>query len=346
MNKTLVSLIALVLVGSLIPHQASAARGGGRGGGGGAHFSGGGGGAHFSGGGGAAHFNAGGGAHFNAGAARQSFGHTPTFSVPHENFNVARPNIENHFNVASRPNIETRPNFENRPAIENRPNVDFNRGIAEHNNAFDRGNAFVNRSGIATRPTIENRFGGGDFNRRAGIVGAGIAGAGIVGAGYGNWYHGDWHNHWDHPWNNRPYTWFGPNWWGAGYYPGYAAYTSPWAWGYYNYYNPYYTSPALVADTVVDYAQPLALAGGAVAPPQTAQDQAMQIFNTARFVHARRLSTGLDADQSGNRTVAQRRGAERVPRAVPVCIAPIPRCRGHDVRGVVGRPGVGLDDAQ
>lgn len=293
MNKTLGSLIAVVLIGSLIPHQASAARGGGRGGGGGhmgggggAHFNAGGGGAHFNGGGGAAHFNAGGAAHFNA--ARPSFGHTPTFSVPHtmprENFNVARPNFENHLNIASRPNIENRPNianrpnvanrpnFENRPGIENRPNADFNRGIGERGNPFERGNEFVNRSGIAARPTIENRFGGGDFNHAGGIARA----------GYGNWYHGDWHNNWNHSWYHRPIGWWGPNWWGAGYYPGYAAWTSPWAWGYYNYYNPYYTSPALVADAVVDYAQPLALAGGAVAPPQTAQDQAMQIFNTAR----------------------------------------------------------------
>jgi tetratricopeptide (TPR) repeat protein len=262
MKKTLGILFVVVLIGSMIRHQASAARGGGNHGGGGARAPSGGGGAHVSGGG------------------RPSFGHAPTFSVPrslphpaiHESPpheivgrtpafrpevqpNIERPNIE-------RPNIVARPEIGQRPIVENRPN------LGNHNE-------FVEHGGLGARPTIENRYHGGDFAHGETVARA-------RGAGYGAWYHGDWHDHWDHAWYQRPITWWGTGWWGAGYYPGYAAWNAPWSWGYWSYNNPYYTAPAVVGDSIVDYSQPLVLAGGGAEAPQTAQDQAMQIFNTAR----------------------------------------------------------------
>jgi tetratricopeptide (TPR) repeat protein len=106
----------------------------------------------------------------------------------------------------------------------------------------------------------------------------------------GSWYHGDWHDHWnhdhDHFWHGRPTWWWGSNWWGAGYLPGYAAWQIPWSWGYWSYYNPYYTQPLSFGTTTVNYSQPIVMQ---TAPPvapgsdqSSAEDQAMQFFDSAR----------------------------------------------------------------
>ncbi|HEX3999167.1 MAG TPA: hypothetical protein VHX65_11500 [Pirellulales bacterium] len=261
---------------------AFAARGGERGGG-----------AHFSGGG--AHVG-GGGEHFGGGA-RSSFGHAPTFSTPHvarapefhaaphETFsrtNVARPNV-------SRPALENHPEFAQRPAIEGRPDTIGRIGLDNHlQNHYD----FFGRPGIAdhsalgVRPSYVNHP--EYFNRGAtGRTGV-VAGAGAVGRNplLGSWYHGDWHGSWGngrYHWYGRPAWWWGNNWWGAGYLPGYAAWTIPWNWGYWSYYNPYYTAPLTFGSTVVDYAQPIVLATPPAGVNQTtAQDQAMQSFAAAR----------------------------------------------------------------
>jgi predicted Zn-dependent protease len=106
---------------------------------------------------------------------------------------------------------------------------------------------------------------------------------------YPNWYHGNWHDHWDHPWYNRP-----AGWWAGGFATGLAMgdFGTPWAWGYWPYYNPYYTSPVVIGDTTIDYSEPLvdaapagpapdapaAQAEGAASPA----DQAMAMLDTAR----------------------------------------------------------------
>jgi tetratricopeptide (TPR) repeat protein len=106
---------------------------------------------------------------------------------------------------------------------------------------------------------------------------------------YPNWYHGNWHDHWNHPWYNRPAAW-----WGAGFATGLALsdFATPWAWGYYPYYNPYYTSPVVFGDTTIDYSQPLVMAAPAVAasdaqaaPADGAQspaDRATALLDAAR----------------------------------------------------------------
>ena len=316
MKNGLGVIIVLTLIGSFIPHQASAARGGGGrgGGGGGAHFSGGGG-AHFNAGGGA-HFNAGGGAHFNAGggAMRQSFGTVPTFSVPHsfpqQNFQVARPNFEsrpfvqNRPAFENRPAVENRPDFENRLANENRPNIDFDHGIATHP-AFDRGGAigdfnrgdfnrgdFANREGLGVRPTI-NHFAHVDVNHNNTFVNR-------TGA-YGNWYHGDWHDHWDHHWDHRPIGWWGPNWWGAGFYPGYAALTRAVGRGVTGTTRTP-TTPRSPSRAIVGWNTPQPLGAGvgrSAEPLQTAARPSDSDFqHGSRYVPARRLPVGPNADQS------------------------------------------------
>jgi hypothetical protein len=183
------------------------------------------------------------------------------------------------------PNIETRPNFEQRPALGSLPNLEPRNDVPEHLWLDERGGAigrselgsrdFTGHVGLGMRPTVEHR------SQEAGL-GHGANAAQMQGAGYGSWYHGDWHDHWDHRWNHRPATWWGPNWWGAGYDPGYEALSAPWAWGYFSYDNPYSSAPSVVGDGVVDYSQPLALAGGSTEPPPSAKDQALQVFNMAR----------------------------------------------------------------
>ncbi len=53
-----------------------------------------------------------------------------------------------------------------------------------------------------------------------------------------------------------------------------ADFGTPWAWGYWPYYNPYCTSPVVFGDTTIDYSQPLAMAAPAVAAPNAQVAQA------------------------------------------------------------------------
>ena len=101
----------------------------------------------------------------------------------------------------------------------------------------------------------------------------------------GSWYHGDWHdwNHGNYHWHGHPTWWWGSNWWGAGFLPGYAAWQIPWSWGYWSYNNPYYTQPLTFGATTVDYSQPIVMAAPPAGVDQTsAEDQAMQFFDSAR----------------------------------------------------------------
>jgi tetratricopeptide (TPR) repeat protein len=73
---------------------------------------------------------------------------------------------------------------------------------------------------------------------------------------YAHWYHGDWHDHWAHPWYCGPVGWFS-----VGFVAGAVVCDVPWRWGYWSYYNPYFTEVVVVAPgTVIDYSQPIVLA--------------------------------------------------------------------------------------
>ncbi len=248
MYQKLSVLIVVAALGSLVSHEALGGRGGG--------FHGGGGGGHAAGG-----FNGGG----NYRAA-PSGGHSPSFSMPRQEFHPQQQFHPQEFHpqefhpqnngLAHGPEnfghlgIEPRPEIANHPALGVRPTI--------NNRTFNNNHLGPTHIG----PTNVN------VNRNVNN---------FAHANYGNWYHGDWHDHWDHPWNHFPNTWWGPHWWGWGAATA-AVLTAPWAWGYWNYYNPYYVADAA---PVVDYSQPLLMAGGAP-PEQTAQDQAMQIFQQAR----------------------------------------------------------------
>ena len=96
-----------------------------------------------------------------------------------------------------------------------------------------------------------------------------------------DWYHGGWNYHWHGPWHYGPVGW-----WGAGFVTGVAIASTPWAWGYYPYYNPYYVPAVVIEGTTIDYSQPIVVVGSTAAndnrtPAQIAQ-QAEPLLNTAR----------------------------------------------------------------
>ena len=124
---------------------------------------------------------------------------------------------------------------------------------------------------------------------------------------YPSWYHGNWHDHWDHPWYARPAAW-----WAGGSATGLAVadFATPWTWGYWPYYNPYYTSPVVVGDTTIDYSLPLAMAAPAVVArdARAAQpggtpspaDRAMALLETARdaFTRGNYIQALVQCDQA------------------------------------------------
>ncbi len=125
---------------------------------------------------------------------------------------------------------------------------------------------------------------------------------------HGNWYHGDWHGHWGHPWAYRPWGWYwgGGLGWGFGFGLGVATVGvltlgSPWGWGYYSYWNPYWVAP-VGGVTYINYSQPIIYSQPAVVAPQpspgapidsplsgggTAQEKALAMFDSARALFKR-----------------------------------------------------------
>jgi Tfp pilus assembly protein PilF len=124
---------------------------------------------------------------------------------------------------------------------------------------------------------------------------------------HGNWYHGDWHGHWAHPYAYRPWGWYGGGLgWGLGVGVGFGVATigvaslgSPWGWGYYGYYNPYWVGP-VGGVTYINYSQPIVVAppssgpppagyattppapADAAMPPNASQERALATFDSAR----------------------------------------------------------------
>jgi tetratricopeptide (TPR) repeat protein len=186
--------------------------------------------------------------------------------------------------------LETRPEFAHRPAIEGVPDVVARPGVAKsplaHQDFFGRP-GITAHPGLGVRPSLVNHpeyLGRPGTGNRPGVVsGGGNAGRDSLA---GSWYHGDWHN-WGsgrgNQWYGRPLWWQGSNWWGAGYLPGYAAWQIPWSWGYWSYYNPYYTQPLTFGATTVDYSQPIVVAAPPTAVPQrSGEELALQYFDSAR----------------------------------------------------------------
>ena len=104
---------------------------------------------------------------------------------------------------------------------------------------------------------------------------------------YGHWYHGDWHGSWGHPWHYGPAAWFT-----VGLVAGAVVWDAPWQWGYWSYYNPYYTEVIVVDNATIDYSQPIVLAsapagGAAGVDPSVAENQAMQLLDASRNAFVR-----------------------------------------------------------
>ncbi|MGD9720772.1 MAG: tetratricopeptide repeat protein [Pirellulales bacterium] len=162
-----------------------------------------------------------------------------------------------------------------------------------------RGDGFQYRANNLTRP---GQGGAGERFPNAGTrpgVRPGQGGAGERWAGnhnwnynhinHDNWHHGNWSGHWHNGWWNHPAWWggWGLGWgWGAA---GWAAAAIPWSWGYWDYSNPYATTPYVVDNTTVDYSQPI-LASNQEQPTDqqltsdqpTPADEATQLFDAAR----------------------------------------------------------------
>ena len=262
MNTSWKMLVGLALAVVSSAGLTLAGPGGGRvGGGGGGGFGGGGGGFGAAGGG-----------------SRPAFSHTPSFSTPRQGFNVPRPS----FNA---------PRFNETPAF--RPSLPQN--IGANRPAITPGNrpGIGQRPGIGNTPNWDNRLDTGrlpGINNRANIgnnININNRTTNIVRPthnnwNHGDWHHGDWHGNWNHPWYHRPVGW-----WTAGYWAGAAASAIPWSWGYWPYYNPYYTSPVVVGGATIDYSQPIVMAQAPSLPPATpagltAEDQATPLFDAAR----------------------------------------------------------------
>ncbi len=257
MNTSLKTGVGLVLVVVLSAGLAVAGRGGGGGGG--------------RGGGGG--FRGGGGGGF----------HTPSFSTPRENFSAPRQNF-NAARVAETPAF--RPSSQNlganrpaqtpsnRPGIGQRPEIGRTPSWDNRLNAGNRA-GIENRAGIDNRANIGNRTNIAVNNRTNNIVRPTHNDW-----NHGDWHHGDWHGNWNNSWYNRP-----AGWWTAGYWAGAAASATPWAWGYWPYYNPYYTGPVVYdgGSFAFDYSQPIVVAETPVTQTGlTAEQQAAPLFDAAR----------------------------------------------------------------
>ena len=102
---------------------------------------------------------------------------------------------------------------------------------------------------------------------------------------YGPWHHGHWHDHWVRPWPRGPVAW-----WSVGFVSGALVWDAPWNWGYWSYYNPYYTEVVVVENTMIDYSQPIALKTAPVpesVAATVAENQAVQLLNASRAAFAR-----------------------------------------------------------
>jgi tetratricopeptide (TPR) repeat protein len=112
---------------------------------------------------------------------------------------------------------------------------------------------------------------------------------------YGHWYHGDWHDHyhWDHPWHYGPVGWWSAGFVVGGFVTAAVVWDAPWRWGYWPYYNPYYTEVIVIDNTPIDYSRPIVVATPspatqvAAAGQQAADGQAEQALDAARDAFVR-----------------------------------------------------------
>ena len=145
-------------------------------------------------------------------------------------------------------------------------------------NLGNRGN-FGNQGSVGNRTNFGNNM---NINNQTNN----LARPAYGGWNHGGWDHGNWNGNWNQSWNNRPMGWTA-GYWGGGGWGGYGLATIPWAWGYWPYYNPYYTGPIVDGGATIDYSQPIVLAQTAASPPvtqagQTAEQQATPLLDAAR----------------------------------------------------------------
>jgi hypothetical protein len=248
--------------------------------------------------------------------SRPAATHTPSFSAPHQNANVARPSYNtprstgnaairpatpnfgaNHaaFTQGNRANIGNSTNIGNRANSGNSANIGNRANIGNSANIGNRAN-IGNSANIGNRANVGNRANfGNSFNVNNNIVRPTHGDW-----NHGDWHHGDWHGNWNNSWYNRPVGW-----WTAGDWAGAAVSAIPWSWGYWPYYNPYYAGVVVDGGASIDYSQPIVVAQTAASPlgePTDAlvQDQAATLLDAARtaFMQGDYTSALAQVDQA------------------------------------------------
>ena len=76
-------------------------------------------------------------------------------------------------------------------------------------------------------------------------------------------------------------------WFGVGLVAGAVVMEAPWHWGYYSYYNPYYTEVVYVDRVPIDYSQPIVLASTATPVSPQIESEAAQLLDVSRTAFAR-----------------------------------------------------------
>lgn len=172
----------------------------------------------------------------------------------------------------------------------NHGNGNGNAGHSSHSFGVPGLNIDIHRGGQNSFNHVPNIHGGHPYTGGHGYPGGpghfGPGGPDHFGPGgyhhpsYG-WYHGDWHDHWNRPWGYGPVGWFS-----VGVVTGAVVWDAPWRWGYYPYYNPYYTEVIVIDNTRVDYSRPI-VAAPSSGSSTIADNQAEQLLNASRNAFAR-----------------------------------------------------------
>lgn len=187
-----------------------------------------------------------------------------------------RPGIGGSPGIATRPAVSDRPGIANRPGVADRPGIANRPGVGERPAQLP-GLGERGPGQIATRPAdrradLQSRLdsrneaiGDRTGSRQDFVQNRHEDWQDIADNRYwchNGWHYGYWHchwgNYWQHMWSEHPAAMaFGLTAWGVN--------RLAYGFGYYDYYNPYYTEPTTV---VYDYSQPIVYTE---APAQTAE---------------------------------------------------------------------------
>ena len=275
--------------------------------------------------------------------------HTPSFSTPHQNFNTPHPSFNDAgvsprrrrfgrrlaaMSPGNRPGIGQRPGIANTPNWDNRLNAG-NRPTSTIVRILGTGPTSGNRRTSATTSVTRTTSAGQRIQlARRRLEPRRLAPRGLARQ------------------LEQLLVYYRPvGWWTAGYWAGAAASAIPWSWGYWPYYNPYYTGPFVDGSATIDYSQPIVVAQPAVSPPAPSGSDRRATGDAlarcgAECLHAGRLPDRAGPGGPGHCASAQRHRAPRVPRPGALRAGALQGSGGRRLCRAVRRSRLGLDDAQ